>query len=350
MEKRIVGLSANKFRITYNTTRSMRLNESYSSELLDRPVTLPNPYYMSILEGIRVNAAQLDAQMRAVSYGTINKLTDRFNESILQWNTTARLALMGRPMPIVAKLVKLAETMGMENRMPKLGGSGKYGYAALMNESLDGPFEIYTGYKETARSLGELISYKGKRRLNYYDGKCNRMQASAGELRPMPIDPEKRLEMFQPAFCRIIHLEPTGQQKLREGLAVSYALVADDFASALNNPDNRCFCVNSSGPASPADNNRLDDNHCSLDGVIDLGPCSYGAPLLLAPSSVQLDSRIINSLASDFDPELLHGEVNEIDLADDKSQVVILKRVGVPIRADITMTIFLRVVRDPAFR
>ena len=265
--------------------------------------------------------------------------------------TTARQALLGRPMPIIAKLAKMAETMGMNERMPEQSSSGKYGYVNLMNNTLNGPFEIYTGYQETARSLGELISYKGKRRLNYYDGKCNRMQASVGELRPMPIDAEKRLEMFQPMFCRIIHLEPTGQHKLREGVAVSYAMVADDFASAATNPDNRCFCVNSSGPTSAAlENNRLDDNHCSLDGVIDLGPCSFGAPLLLAPSSVQLDSRIINSLGNEFDPELLHGEVNEIDLADDKSQVVILKRVGLPIRADITFTLFMRLVRDPAFR
>lgn len=340
----------------------MRLNESSSRDQLDRPITVANPFYASILEGVRANAAEMDTQTRAIAYGTIARLTDRYNESILDRNTTARRALLGRPMAIVSKLAKVAQTMGMGERMPELASASAsasanpdqpplFGYASLQNDTLVGPFEIYTGYQETARSLGELISYKGKRRLNYYDGKCNRMQASAGELRPMPIEPERRLEMFQPTFCRIIHLEPTGQQKLREGVAVSYTLLADDFASAANNPDNRCFCTNSTGPGAPADNaNRLDDNHCSLDGVIDLGPCSYGAPLLLAPSSLQLDSRIINSLGNDFDPELLHGEMNEIDLADDKSQIVILKRVGVPIRADITMTLFLRLVRDPAFK
>lgn len=351
MEKRIISISPNKFRITYNSTRFMKLNASHSTDQLDRPITVMNPVYASILEGVRVNSRELDAQTRSIAFGSINKLTERYNESILARNVTARQALLGRAMPYVDKLAKIAQTFGLESRLPDLSASnGKYGYVSLSNATLTGPFEIYTGYQETARSLGELISYRGKRRLNYYDGKCNRLQTSVGELRPMPLDPERRLEMFQPGFCRILHLEPTGEHKLREGKAISYVISPDDFSSAVTNPDNRCFCVNSSGPTSAQPNNPLDDNHCSLEGVIDLGPCSFSAPIMVSLSSVQLDSRILNSLSSDFDPEVLNGEVQEIDMADDKSQIVVLKRIGLPIRADFTMTLFMRVVRDPAFR
>lgn len=331
-------LSANKFRITYNSTRHARLNESHSADLLDRPLRLLNPVFVSIVEGTRLNTKEMDEQTRSVTVGIINKLTASYNETLIN-HVSARTALLGKLMPIAEKLRKVAQNFGMEDRLPDISLQKQFGYASYTNGTYLGPFEIYTGYRETARSLGDLISYKGKRRLDYYEGRCNRLQASAGELRPMPVEPDKLLELFQPGFCRIVHLKPTGQTWLREGQAINYIIAPEDLLSASKNPDNRCYCTNS----TPF------DDHCSLDGVVELAPCSFGAPIMMSVSHVPLDGRITSTIGN-YDDELLRADVEELHQSDDQAQMVILKRVGVPIKADLTVTLLMKVIRDAAFK
>ena len=333
-----MNLSANKFRVTYNATRYSQLNESYSSDLLDQPLTMMNPLVVSIIEGMRVYSGEMDAQTRGIAGGTVNKLLERYNETLV-FNLTARVALMGREIPIAEKLKRMAKAFGMDSKLPDIPTNTKFGFASLSNGTWQGPYEVYTGYQETARSLDELISYKGKRRLDYYEGKCNRLQTSAGELRPMPVDPDKQLEMFQPNFCRIVHLKPTGVHKLREGQAISYVVAPEDFLSAASNPDNRCYCTNTS---------QL-DNHCSLDGVIELAPCSFNSPVMVTMSHIGLDPKITNTI-QDFEPDMLRGDVEELASGDDEAQMVILRRVGVPIKVDITLTMFMKLIRDPSFK
>lgn len=317
----------------------MHLNESYPGiERLDERVTLLNPIYGSICAGAKESMLELDDQTKRMVVSSVNKLTERYNESLFMTNTTARAALLGRQMPIVDKMRKLATTFGLEAKVPDALPNGEFGYVALTNDTWSGPFEIYTGYQVTASSLGELISYRGKRRLTTYQGRCNRLQASVGELRPMPIDHTRLLEMFSPNFCRIIHLKPTGLHKIREGMAISYIVAPEDFMSADLNPDNRCFCTNGTY-----------DNHCSLNGVIELAPCAFGSPLLVAVSNIGLDSKITNTI-KDWDPEIIRGDVDTLGPSDDMKQILILKRIGVPLMADLTATMFMKISRDPDFR
>jgi len=359
MEKRVVELSQNKYRVTYNSTRFSSLDETFgnSAELLDEKLSLINPLYGAISEGVRAMTAEADAQQRNLMVSTLNKIMERFNETLVV-RLTPREALVGIQMPIIKKLTKMAQTFGMEGgQIPDLGTrDGLFGYVAIRNGTWSGPFEIYTGYQETAKSMGELISYKGKRRLTYYEGKCNRLQASVGELRPMPIDPRQTLELFNPSSCRIVQLKPTGVQKMREGLAIGYVIAPESLASAEQNPDNRCYCTSKSSPSAsslePSGSNMSlmpVDDHCSLNGVIDLAPCSFNAPFLLATSSVPLDQRIMDTI-KDFEAEMLRGDVDSLVQPDDKVQLLILKRIGVPVHADITMTLLMKVLRDPAFR
>lgn len=315
----------------------MRLNDSYpGSEQLDEQITLLNPIYGSICEGARVSAQDIDPQQRQMIGSSINRLTEKFNETLFL-NTSARVALLGRALPIVQTMKKLADTFGLDAKVPDILPNGKFGFVSLQNNTQMGPFEIYTGFQETAKSLGDLISYKGKKRMSYFDGRCNRLQASVGELRPMPIDPSEVLEMYSPNFCRIAHLKPTGVHKLREGMAVSYIVGSEDFMSADTNPDNRCFCINGTR-----------DNYCSLNGAIDLAPCSYYSPVVLTVSNIQPDPKITGSIKN-WDPELLRSDIESLP-SNEMTQLLILKRLGVPVFADLTATLFMKIIKDPTFR
>lgn len=278
----------------------------------------------------------MDAQGRSMVASSINRLTELYNETLFI-NTTARLALLGRQVSIVEKMRKMAQTFGLGSKVPEMLPDKKFGYVALSNNTPLGPFEIYTGYQETAKSLGELISYKGKRRLSYYDGRCNRLQASVGELRPMPIDGTQKLEMFAPSFCRIVHLRPTGIHKIREGLAINYVMADEDFMSAEMNPDNRCFCINGT-----------QDNYCSLNGALELAPCLYNSPIVITTKNIPLDRKITSSIQN-WDPDLVQSELDSMP-TNDSIQVMILKRMGVPFFVDITVTMFMKIIRDPQFK
>lgn len=334
-------MSPNKYRLTYNATRHIKLNDSFadsSGAPIDQPLSLLNIVYASLIAGAKENAKDMDAQTQAVLFGTVNKLAERYNETLMM-KMSAREALLGRAAPIINRLRRIADTFGVEAQVPHVNPeTNMFGVVTVMNGTWQGPFEIYTGYQATASSLGDLISYQGKRRLTYFSGRCNRLQTSAGELRPIPIGSEQVLEMYQPSFCRAIHLKPVGVRKLREGLAIGYVVAPDDLLAANLNPDNRCFCVNGTS-----------DDYCSLSGVIQLAPCVNFAPLIVALNSVPLDRKMADSI-QDFDEDLLRDDVDHLTHAISPAQFVVLRRLGLTIEADLTVTLFVKVERDARFR
>lgn len=356
-EKTIIELSANKYRIIYNLTRRIHFNESehelsyeqwknspISSNTnnavltkIDDTLTLVNAAYATMVEASRELASKSDPQTKPMLIGAANRLAEKFNETLVM-NITARQALMGRKLLFVEKARKMIETFGMENKLPNVLDNDIFGYVALQNGTKSGPYEIYTGYQASMSSLGDIISYQGKRRYTEYRGKCNRLQASAGELRPMPIIETQTLEMSVPGFCRILHLHPTGVRKLREGVAIAYIHHINDFKNFTYNRDNECFCVNGTV-----------DNYCSLNGALELAPCSYYSPIVLTTNIIEPDPRITSSIG-DYEPELLLSDVDSVPKADNQAQLLILRRLGVPVKADITYTLFGKVIRDPKFR
>lgn len=336
-------MSANKFRITYNTTRHIYLDEMRDSAAaeapsLDEPLVLLNPIFASLVASSREFSRDQDAQSKQMMLASLARIAERFNETLFM-NSSARIALVGRRLPIIDKLLKMADTFGVDIQMPSLvPAGGLFGYVSVLNGTWEGPFEIYSGYGASMNSLGDIISYQGKKRLTEFQGKCNRLQTSAGELRPMPIGDNQTLEMFQPRFCRIVRLIPTGSRKLKEGLAISYELSPDDFASAQLNPDNRCYCLNGTL-----------NSYCSLNGALELGPCSYYSPIAIVPSNIRPDERITGGILN-WDPDMLRGDVELVPRADDRAQILVLKRLGVPLQGDVTLTLFMRIIRDPAFK
>lgn len=304
---------------------------------IDDNLTLLNAAFATIAEASRELASKGDEESNRMLFASSNRLTEKFNETLLL-NITARQALLGRKLMFVQKARKMIETFGIDQKIPNIGNNDTFGYVAILNNTLFGPYEIYTGYHESMSSLGDIISYQGKRRYSEYRGKCNRLQASAGELRPMPILDGQILEMSTPGFCRTVRLAPTGWRKLREGVAISYTHHINDFKNSSYNPDNECFCVNGTA-----------DNYCSLNGALEIAPCSYYSPIVVTTSIIEPDPRITTSIA-DFEPELLISDIDSVPKADSQAQLLILRRIGVPVKADLTYTLFAKVIRDPKFR
>lgn len=334
MEKRIIELSKNKYRITYNQTRIYSLNSSTVGANFDAPMVGLNAILPSVIGAVSERSRGMEQQQAAVFVTTAVRLAEKFNETLLR-NTTAREILVGRKSVFLDRMGKLAATMGEDlgDRFPK---NGVFGLIASQNGTLTGPMEVYTGYGETSSLLGNVIAFQAKQRSAHYSGPCGRIQSSAGELRPIPLDFNQSLELFRPEVGRVLHLRPTGVQKMREGLGICYVFDEMDFSSPLasNDPKRTCYCVN-----------RTNDNYCSLNGVIEMGPVQSFAPLIFSLNTLEPDRRIRDSIAN-WDPDLINSHVDSIADGNKSCQLVILKMLGIPIQVEMTAILYVKVERN----
>lgn len=333
MEKKIIELSSNKYRLTYNASRTFFHNEStFGKE--DTPITILNPIIPPIIENIKATMGDMDAQSLKTTYTTIGKMITKYNETLLI-STTPREILLGRKSLFFKKIGILARTFGVEipNNL-----NGTFGFIAVQNGTMTGPYEIYTGYRETVGSLGELVSYQGRQRSNIFKGKCSKIQYSLGELRPSPLKINQTLDFYRPEFGRLLHWRPTGTRRSREGLLISYIFDENDLKSPMNDPERNCYCLNTSV-----------DNYCSLDGVLEVAPVSQFAPILVHFNHVELDPRITDSIAN-WDDSLTNSNIEAEQEVDKLAQFLVLKSLGLPIQLDFTVVLFMKVTREPMFK
>lgn len=333
MEKRIIELSQNKFRVTYNTTRFYSYNESTIGNL-DVPITVISPIFPSIVENLLFREPSLDQTESKAAFGTVEKLAEKYNETLLM-NATPRMFILGTVSKFLRKMKVVVATLGEDASSL---GDGMVGLMPMLNGTLSGPFEIYTGYQATVSSLGELISFQGKQRSAVYQGKCGRIQTSIGELRPAPIELNRTLEMFRPEFGRVMHLRPTGVRRIREGTAIPYVLAEDDFRAAQDDPERQCYCINGTK-----------DNYCSLNGALELAPVSHNAPIVMTMAHLELDPKITKGIEN-WDSRLIDSNIDSEIEVDKSCQFLILRSAGIPIQFDMTVVLFLKVVREPRFK
>ncbi|KAG9510679.1 Sensory neuron membrane protein 2, partial [Fragariocoptes setiger] len=283
--KKIIGYSANKYRVFYNFTRYFKLVESESADL-DEPLYVINPLYASASGAAPILARTASADMQPMIFVSLNRVADKFNESLIM-KTTPRDALLGRKVKMLSAMKKMAATFDIDSPLTKkMPPNDTVGYIHIMNGTYSGPYEVYTGYGASRDLLGEVVSFEGRTEFPWWKGHCRQLQGSAGELRPMPINSTKRLGILVPQSCRLLQLEPVEVIERIEGRTIVYRFAQDSFRSATSNPMNRCFCV---------DDDPKGHDHCSLDGVLDLSQCSDGAPILLNMGGISIDQKIIDT-------------------------------------------------------
>lgn len=292
-----MSYSDNKFRVTYNSTRYYRFEDKISPSI-DEKLMLVNPVYASMVGalkayGFKQTAMQLSSngtngttnQQLEMIYGAANRLTEKFNESLIR-PTTPREALLGRKIILLEKVRRMAETFEMKVDMPPPPANDTIGYVSSYNGTWQGPYEIWTGYKSSRTSLGDIVSWEGKKRLPWYPDKCGRLQSSAGELRPMPIKDKQKLEMFVPALCRVIQLEPVSKRMRAEGEVIKFNISPESFSNRTKNPENSCFCTKV--------NPKFD--HCSLNGAVEVAPCFLEMPMVVTTAGIEMDPRISETI------------------------------------------------------
>ncbi|KPM06276.1 CD36-like protein 5 [Sarcoptes scabiei] len=209
-------------------------------------------------------------------------------------NTTVRQLLYGyrlNMLDTMSSIEKFFKGFGLKiDLVPKeLFPNEKFGILNGRNGTPDGPYEMFTGFKDTHHKFGYIKTWKNKTKLNFWKShSCNAINGSDGTIWPAGIKISDRLNFFIPDICRSLYV--TFQEKSFYKGIPTYLFSAPDgvLAGKYTNPENECFCIE--------EEEDLAKQRC-IDGIFDLSGCQNGVPVIVSlPHFLGADSRITDEI------------------------------------------------------
>ncbi|XP_053200469.1 platelet glycoprotein 4-like [Panonychus citri] len=165
--------------------------------------------------------------------------------------------------------------------------NGRFGFFYPKNNTDDGVYRVHTG-EDNINLLNVMESHNGATSLKYYSTpECNSFAGTTkSEVRP-PLTPQTReLRMFNAEICRVLRLVRSRRHLTTHGIeAERFVLDPSFYANSVDHPPNACFATKrATRPQS-----LLSIRSVSFlrqdplpSGILDLGPCKYGAPIYLS--------------------------------------------------------------------
>ncbi|KAH8039379.1 hypothetical protein HPB51_006005 [Rhipicephalus microplus] len=223
-------------------------NESVGTEA-DQITTINAPL---VAAGVLVDKIPNRVKRRAIAV-FINLL----KEKPISQHTVGELLFDGYKDLLVMASQKIDPTL------PPTGG--KFGWMMLRNGSNDGLFTVHTGKGEMDK-YNVITRWNGLQNLTWWNGTCNMINGTNGELVP-PLKPgEKFIEVYNPDFCRSIRMQYNGSTSMFEIPLEQFVAPETTFQNGENYSANACF----------------DTKRKLRSGVMDLGPCQHDLPVALS--------------------------------------------------------------------
>ncbi|XP_034293763.1 platelet glycoprotein 4-like isoform X3 [Pantherophis guttatus] len=142
-------------------------------------------------------------------------------------------------------------------------------FAVVYNETFDGPYRINSG-KDDIKKVGIIQSYKNNRTVEYWKSYCALVNGTdAASFHPF-LNKSEVLRFFSSDICRSFSATFDREKTVKGIPLYHFVIPPSTFASPVNNPDNICFCTES----------EISQN-CTLNGILDLGPCKEGRPVYI---------------------------------------------------------------------
>lgn len=178
-------------------------------------------------------------------------------------------------------------TLGMLLR-PELPSvyRGRFGYFFPKNNTDDGVYRVFTGETDINR-LNVIDSHNGVSSLRYWkSANCNDLRgATKSEMRSPKSLESGEIHMFNSEICRVLRLiYQSTHRDVHNLLAKRFVLDPNTYKNYIDHPPNTCYHVKRPGnfPTLFQLRNSLFDHDPLPSGVIDLGPCKFGAPIYLS--------------------------------------------------------------------
>ncbi|CAG9862240.1 unnamed protein product [Phyllotreta striolata] len=168
--------------------------------------------------------------------------------------------------------------LGTLSKIPFLNVQDRFGlfYGKNNTEGQDGFFSMYYANDE---NFGRMLSWNFKNRTDFYEGHCNDIRGSAGELYPINRRRDK-LVLFSDQLCKYAELEYV-EDVVIKGVK-GYKYTADYiFDNGTTRPENACFCT----------------GECFPSGVFNVSNCRAHSPTFLSfPHFYQADPYYRNAI------------------------------------------------------
>lgn len=193
------------------------------------------------------------------------------------------------------------------------------------SKDFEGLYTIHTGQGDLTR-MGELTHWKGQTNTGFYEGECGKVNGSTGDLWEPRRDPEKPITMFVPDTCRFINLFPKNKVIIEGISGVRYETNEQTFDSGEFFPNMKCFCP------------PKQKNNCPKTGVIDLSPCTNGAPMYLSHSNFLYADPSFASTITGMKP----------DCKKHSFYITMEQTLGIPleVKADVQVNLFVQKDKD----
>lgn len=144
----------------------------------------------------------------------------------------------------------------------------KFGWYFKKNITETDIFNIHTG-ADNINMLGKLHSWNYTTECGIYNGECDKVRGSLGDLWPMNISAENTSSLFISDFCGAFDLTKTDNKVLNDLTGVHFLGTVQTFDNGIKYSENRCYCKN---------------NTCEKpSGVRDVSGCVHGPIYLSFP-------------------------------------------------------------------
>lgn len=233
-----ISYKNNKESVQFSTLRSLVLVESESKDL-DTPMYAVNLIFESIHAGVKDAMKKIPFARisEPIVYSGVNALVDNFNERLLI-KSTPRDLLTVRNVALLQSLSSMATRFGFADLLPPL--PTKAGIAYVQNITAD-TIEIWAGVGSTKEKYGEVVSWKGSSSVQFWTGKCSRIEGTNGELYK-PMENEKSRRVFISQLCRSFDLVKISNDTVISGVRLDEYEIGDKIYQGIqNNPENKCL-------------------------------------------------------------------------------------------------------------
>ncbi|CAH1156006.1 unnamed protein product [Phaedon cochleariae] len=168
--------------------------------------------------------------------------------------TVGELLFEGFEEPILSTLSK----------MPMLRVQDKFGIFYGRNGTVGQEGSFSMSYK-TDENFGKIVTWNGRNRTDFYEGRCNEIRGSAGEFYPFD-RPKDKLVLYSSQLCKYAELEYDQEVEVKGVRGYNY-LADNIFDNGTTRPENSCFCS---------------QGGCIPSGVFNVSTCRDGSPSFLS--------------------------------------------------------------------
>ncbi|XP_063164166.1 platelet glycoprotein 4-like [Candoia aspera] len=160
------------------------------------------------------------------------------------------------------------------------------------NETLDGPYRIYSG-KDDISKKGIIFTFNNSRTIKYWPSYCGMVNGTDGASFAPFVKRSEVLSFFSSDICRSLYGTYDSDQTVKDILLYRFIIPPSAFASPLSNPDNKCFCLKEEA-----------SQRCIFSGIMDISPCKEEKPVIISLPHFLHGSKVLFQFVEGMKPNV----------------------------------------------